>query len=507
MRIGTFQYNLEALEQRALLSATLSSDGWTKFTASSDTRIVYVSSSSGKDTNSGLSASSPLKSIAKAKSLIRDGKPDWLLLKSGDTFSGGVGPWKTSGRSASEMQFIGSYGTGARPVLDSGTQEGFVTFGGTGHAVNDVAIVGLQFIANTYNGKNGSFSTTGIRLTRQGANWLIENCSIDGYAEDITLDADGSGMSNVTIRRCEILDAYCASASVGNGHAQGIYLAGGTKNTTIEQNVIDHNGWKENVSGAGPTEFNHDIYVNTGVTGTIIRGNTISRPSLCGITMRSAATISDNLFLRCPVGIKAGGGACTISGNVILDGTDLGTTGGGATGIEVTSSSGVSISNNIIAHELSTAKYHVTGIRIDGGVTNLSVSGNLIYDWQQAINNDGDSGITIKNNQLSALNTAAPLIAQVSGANTSKYHYSGNIYSTPRSGVNSLANSDKSFAAWVSATKETGAKQTKLVYANPKLDVSVLSIQLARELSKSSWTTSLTTASLVTSIRAGFAPL
>ena len=54
------------------------------------------------------------------------------------------------------MQFIGSYGTGARPMLDSGTQEGFVTFGGTGHAVNDVAIVGLQFIANTYNGKNGS---------------------------------------------------------------------------------------------------------------------------------------------------------------------------------------------------------------------------------------------------------------------------------------------------------------------------------------------------------------
>ena len=71
--------------------------------------------------------------------------------------------------------------------------------------------------------------------------------------------------------------------------------------------------------------------------------------------------------------------------------------------------------------------------------------------------------------------------------------------------MNSLANSDKSFAAWVSATKETGAKQTKLVYANPKLDVSVLSIQLARELSKSSWTTSLATASLVASIRAGFA--
>ena len=403
-----------------------------KFAASSDTRIVYVSSSSGNDHNTGLSASSPLKTIAKAKTLIRDGKPDWLLLKSGDTFAGGIGPWKTSGRSASEMQLIGNYGTGARPILDSGTTEGFVTFGGTGHSVDDVAIDGLQFIANTYNGKNGSFSTTGIRLTRQGTNWLIEDCKIDGYAVDITLDADGSGTNNVKIRRCEILDAYCASPSVGNGHAQGIYIAGGMKNTTIEDNVIDHNGWKAGISGAGPTEFNHDIYVNTGVTGTIIRGNTISQASLCGITMRSPAMITGNLIVRCPVGIKIGGNGSVVSGNVILDGTDLGNTGGGATGIEVTAMTSITISGNIIAHELSSAKYHVTGIRLDAGVKNATITSNVIYDWQQAINNGGDSGITISNNQLTALNSNAPLIAQVSAANTSKYHYSGNIYSTPR---------------------------------------------------------------------------
>jgi hypothetical protein len=504
MRIGTIEHNLESFEPRTLFAATLGSDGWTHFTPSSDTRIIYVSSSSGKDSNSGLSPSSPLKTISKAKSLIRDGKPDWLLLKADDTFTGGIGPWKTSGRSASEMQLIGSYGTGARPILDSGTQEGFVTFGGTGHSVDDVAIDGLQFIANTYNGKNGSFSTTGIRLTRQGTNWLIENCSIDGYKDDITLDGDGSGLNHVTIRRCDVLDAYVASASVGNGHAQGIYLAAGTKNTTIEQNVIDHNGWNEGVAGAGPTEFNHDIYVNTGVSGTIIDGNTISRASLCGITMRSAATITDNLILRCPVGIKVGGGASSISGNVILDGLDLGSTGGGATGIEITSSSGVSIANNIIAHELSTAKYHVTGIRIDSGVTNMNVSGNVIYDWQQAINNGGDNNITINNNQLSALNTAAPLIAQVSAANTSKYHYSGNIYSTPRSGVNSLANSDKSFSAWVSATKETGAKQTKLVYVNPNIDVSITTIKNVRTFSQTNLLSSSSTATIVSAIRNGF---
>src|SRR5262245_18797021 len=242
----------EPLERRALLSVSLTSGGWTKFAQSSDTRIVYVSNSSGSDSNSGLSASAPLKTIGKARSFIRDGKPDWLLLKRGDTFTGGIGPWKTSGRSAQEMQVIGTYGSGTRPVLKTGTKEGIVTFGGSGHPVDNIAVNGLSFIADTYNGRNGSFSTTGIRLTRQGTNWLVEACCVRGYKDNVTLNADGGGINHFTMRRCQVLDAY-ATSSVGNGHAQGIYIAGGTKNTTLEENLIDHNGWNSNVSGAKAT--------------------------------------------------------------------------------------------------------------------------------------------------------------------------------------------------------------------------------------------------------------
>src|SRR5205814_8412806 len=183
-----------------------------------------------------------------------------------------------------------------------------------------------------------------------------------------------------------------------------------------------------------------------GASGTVIKGNTISRASLCGIKALSGAPIQDNLIVRCPVGIRASGSGTSITGNVILDGTDLSGTSGGATGIDVTALSGITISNNIIAHEQSSARYHVTGIRLNSGVKNATSSNNVIYDWQQAINNGGDSGITIKDNELTALTTSAPLIAQVSGADSGKYHYSGNTYSAPRGGVNSLANSDKSFA-------------------------------------------------------------
>src|SRR5689334_15649541 len=154
-------FAIESVEPRLLFAVSLGSDGWTKFAPSVDTRIIYVSSSTGSDSNSGLLPISPVKSINKAKSLLRDGKPDWMLLKSGDQFTGGVGFWKTSGRSSSEMQLIGNYGSGARPVIKSGTKEGFVTFGGTGHSIDNVAITGLDFIADSYNGKNGSFSTTG----------------------------------------------------------------------------------------------------------------------------------------------------------------------------------------------------------------------------------------------------------------------------------------------------------------------------------------------------------
>src|SRR2546423_14641649 len=95
-------FALESVEPRRLLAISLGSDGWTKFPPSPDTRIIYVSSSAGSDSNLGLLPISPVKTLNKAKSLLRDGKPDWMLLKCGDEFTGGIGFWKTSGRSEAE---------------------------------------------------------------------------------------------------------------------------------------------------------------------------------------------------------------------------------------------------------------------------------------------------------------------------------------------------------------------------------------------------------------------
>jgi hypothetical protein len=375
---------LESLESRTHLSVSTGANGFDVFGKSSDTRVIYVSSSSGNDKNSGMSASSPVKTLGKAESLMRDGKPDWMLLKDGDTFNGGFPEWKTSGESASAPQVIGDYGSGNRPIINSGTKEGFVTFGGTGHPINYLAITGLQFKANTYNGRNGSFDTTGIRLTRQGSYITIQDCVVQDYAENITLDADGSGLNHVSIIGNEVLDAY-ATSSVGNGHAQGIFLGAKTQNTLIKGNVLDHNGYNTSVSGAGFSEFCHDIYEFSGVSGTVIEGNIISRPSLYGCKLLSPTTVENNVFIDCPAAISLNSGSNTVSGNLILNGIDLAGTSGGAVGVEVNKVSSASISNNLIADDLSTKKYHNAGIRLNPGAHSVTVTSNTIYKYGNVV--------------------------------------------------------------------------------------------------------------------------
>src|SRR4051794_1369227 len=138
---------LEPLESRQLMSVSLNSAGWTVVTPSSDTRTIYVSSSSGNDANIGTSPTAAVKSLAKAASLLRDGSPDWMLLKRGDTWSGSSFPtWNKSGRSSAEPMYIGTFGAGSRPLIDTGAVGGFAAT--TGRAVNNLVMSGVQFYAD-----------------------------------------------------------------------------------------------------------------------------------------------------------------------------------------------------------------------------------------------------------------------------------------------------------------------------------------------------------------------
>src|SRR5690349_9659591 len=105
------------------IGAGIDANGWTTFSPSAGSQTIYVSSSTGSDSNSGLSPNSPVKTIAKGLSLLQNGSDDQLLLKAGDTFHESVN-WPTglSGMSASHPIVFSSYGTGPRPVIDSGSK-------------------------------------------------------------------------------------------------------------------------------------------------------------------------------------------------------------------------------------------------------------------------------------------------------------------------------------------------------------------------------------------------
>lgn len=74
-------------------------NGWTVYERLPNTRIIYVSSSTGSDSNSGFSPDDPVATIEKGLVLMRSGYPDWLLFKRGDVFPGGFGQWIKDGPS------------------------------------------------------------------------------------------------------------------------------------------------------------------------------------------------------------------------------------------------------------------------------------------------------------------------------------------------------------------------------------------------------------------------
>jgi hypothetical protein len=116
----------EGLERRRMLSVVVGPDGWTVITPPADARLVYVSSSAGNDANDGAGPTSPVRSLGRGASLLRDGSGDQLLLRCGDTWHEAFGQWARSGRSADEPLLIGQYGAGPRPVVATGTGTAFM---------------------------------------------------------------------------------------------------------------------------------------------------------------------------------------------------------------------------------------------------------------------------------------------------------------------------------------------------------------------------------------------
>lgn len=420
---------------------------WSTFFASTDTRIVYVSSSEGDDANTGLSPSSPLRTLAAGIALLRDGYPDWLLLKRGDTwFDESLGTWTRSGRSSQQPMVISSYGDGIdRPVIASGDQPALRHLG---DGVEHVAFVGLDFYAHRRDPLHPAFSSTaptvGIEWIGPSTDVLFEDCAVRFYKDNLSFQSDAAGRpADVRLRGCIVTDAYAVGV-----HAQGLYAAG-VDGLLIEQSVFDHNGWNEHIAGAEPTIFNHNIYVlggdNAGPSrDVVVRGCIIANAANfgCNLSANAPATQLDplverNLFVRNANGLvhgsatDAGVVGAVVRSNVFTElGREFPGLGLQSLAIDLDSAADVIIERNIFAHKPAFGGSASVSLDSPALFENIAIRNNVVFNWHAGkiiIDGSATSNVLVYGNGLFSTLYDTPLQVLRHGP-ASGLVYTGNIY-------------------------------------------------------------------------------
>src|SRR5262249_10765199 len=251
------------------------------------------------------------------------------LLKKGDTWieSGQI---KSSGLSATQPMVISSYDpaypgvadpntSAPRPLIKVSTGMTPGMFGWAGYG-NYAAIVGIEFYAHdrdpssaTFNSSTVASGVTGISYLSQ-FNWvLIEDCKLSFFNLGIDIEGNLNPGPNGTLyfRRNIVTDAYGIAGSP-NSMSAGMLV--GRTTVALVENLIDHNGWNASAPNAGPSVFNHNIYVagydpdslnggippNTGyLSVATVQGNIFSNDS-SGSQFRSGGIVDNNLFVANP---------------------------------------------------------------------------------------------------------------------------------------------------------------------------------------------------------------
>lgn len=494
----------ESLENRTHLSVSQDAAGFTVVTPENGSQRIHVSPG-GNDNNNGLSASSPLQTIGKGLSKLRSGTGDQLLIERGRSYSGGLGFFSKWGRGPSEPLVIGTYGSGARPVLNTGTSQGLTI--GTRGGIANVVIQGLKFQPNL------SASVDGIAISGKADRILIEDCEITKFVNNVVLQTYFGPVTNIGLRRNVITDSFSRSG----GNSEGLF-AEAVNGLTLDGNVFDHNGWG---NGRSQTIFNHNAYVRSTTTGLVAIDNVFSNASSHGLQARSGGHIENNVFIDNPTGLSfglvhgspvtPGGVAGKVLHNVFMGTKNIGSQIRGVA-VEVGNVrwSGTTISGNVIANGNASTK--LPGIQLSWGsgnvnastavgINDLNLSNNVVYKWsvglwvvygqapgtgQKALNN-----LRVHNNHFQEIYQAGAINPGATAGS-----YSGNLYTTI------LQNR---------AADNYGASKVKVNYADPSRSPGKMVggtnqtfVSLARGQGKSNWQSHLKANNVTWYVKGGF---
>ncbi|MDI1477323.1 right-handed parallel beta-helix repeat-containing protein [Polyangium sp. y55x31] len=384
--------------------------GWTNFEESADTQKIYVSSSGGDDNNDGLSPEKAVKTIAKGKQLLRDGYPDWLLLKRGDVWNEGLGTWTLSGRSTTEPMLVSTYGdAAARPLLETGAKRGLSADAGV--TLQHLAFVGLHFHANTRDPASPDFvgpaGDEGVVWLAQGGDLLFEDLMIQSYTGNMSIQGIQGKINNVRLRRSVIVDAYeieDPNPEVQLDDSEGLY-ATNVDVLVVEGNVFDHNGWNSDVPGANATIHNHNVYIQSSCTKVTIRDNITTRAASHGLQARAGGVVDGNLVVDNPIGFSfgltngsatpvSGGVTGTVTGNVVHDAGDITAAEPRGIALQIGNIKSAVVEDNILTHDKTagsnyiaielTRKYDPMQVP-DEAIKDLTIRNNIVHDWRGGI--------------------------------------------------------------------------------------------------------------------------
>ncbi len=488
--------------------------GWTPLESAADARRVHVSSSSGSDANDGLTVRTPKATIGAAIELLRDGHPDWLLIKRGDEFPDGVGDWVCSGRSAAEPMVVTTFGTEEeRPVFHCRSGDGLALHK---KPVHDVAFVGLHFVAASADRD----SCYGISLLAPCERVLIEDCRIERFFTNLRFQGPHRDLK---LRRSVVADAY----TVGDAHAQGMYVEE-VQGCLIEECVFDHNGWQDDVPRANATMFRHNLYIQGNTSDIVIRGNIIARGGSHGLQARSGGDIRNNLFLGNSINLLVGSDirnngsvTATVIGNVMLDGRNISDAEPRGWAAQFQCLERGEIGYNVAAHQTSGTgprSYEFDSTR-GVGVRNVDFHHNVVYAWGAPMTLVGDrfEGLVLRNNHLQEPTGAALLATNAAAAIAGFSSRDNRFYSTaPEKAWMLACDQPMAVADWKKAVADSTSVAGAASYPHPERTIadydrstggsgSLASfLARARQQSRSNWNTFLVGSNAAARFRANF---
>lgn len=442
-----------------------SEPGWTIFTATPDpanngTRIIYVSNSSGDDKNCGYKPDltgpgcpagfnhtpptggthGPKKTISAGAGLIRDGKPDWLLLRRGDTWNlSDTFSISWNGPNASEKILISSYPdtsigqtikNSARPKITVPIPNQKHGIGCSSHS--NVAIVDLH--VEGINGVDIDYGC-GI-LVQDSTNILVEGCYSYNFMQGMAVQ----WCTNALIRRNVVHKAN----NTGLYHNDGV-------NNIYEENIFYHIG----AALQGTGKSGHGFYCSQGTNpdpdNLILRRNIVSDSHFNAFDLRASPILcEDNFVARCKNAADIGGGpgwisqpngvASTFRRNCIVSMKPPFGDSSDSAFAWLKNINGATVQDNIYANGEASAAFQILRLMVaEGGtppneigkIQNLTISGNTVYGAGGIVvdmENIGlFSNLTLANNEFN-INTAHDLIRIDNAAHASGWTDNSNRF-------------------------------------------------------------------------------